>query len=35
MEVKDAGEYEYKGYVKYKSAEGDKFVPFEKSFVVE
>lgn len=35
MEVKDAGEYKYKGYVKYKSPEGDEFVPFEKSFVVE
>ena len=35
LEVKDAGEYKYKGYVKYKSPDGDEFVPFEKSFVVE
>lgn len=35
MEVKESGLYEYKGYVKYKSAEGDKIVPFENTFVVE
>lgn len=35
IDTKVAGKYNYKGYLKYKSAKGFKFIPFEKSFVVE
>lgn len=35
IDSKVAGKYKYKGYLKYKSAKGNKYIPFEKSFVVE
>jgi hypothetical protein len=35
IDAKVAGKYKYKGYLKYKSAKGNKYIPFEKSFVVE
>ncbi len=35
IDAKVAGKYNYKGYLKYKSAKGYKYIPFEKSFVVE
>lgn len=35
IDAKVAGKYNYKGYLKYKSAKGFKYIPFEKSFVVE